>query len=221
MGRRAAVLDVDAVLAEALAGHEADETDAMIDATSALLAQYGLRRWSMDDVAERAGLARATVYRRFESREKLVRVTLVRDARHFFAAISAAVAQAQTIEEKVLEGLVVGLELVSLSPVPRLLESDPGAAIALITSETILRAGRRALVESYETLIGTTVPAADRPEVEAVAEALLRLGLSMLMTPGMLTGAAHDGGGREGMRRALAAVVGPLLSSRPEPGRES
>lgn len=226
MGRRAAVLDVDAVLAEALAGHETDETDAMIDATSALVAEYGLRRWSMDDVAERAGLARATVYRRFESREKLVRVTLARDARNCFAAISAAVAQAHTIEEKVLEGLVVGLELASLSPIPRLLESDPGAAIALITSETILRAGRRALVESYETLIATTVPAADRPEVEAVAEALLRLGLSMLMTPGMLTGAGHDGGGRdgmrrEGMRRALAAVVGPLLSSRPEPGRDS
>lgn len=217
MARRLAVLDLDAVLAEALAGPEPDETDAMIDATSALLAEYGLRRWSMDDVAERAGLARATVYRRFESREKLVRVTLARDARRFFAAISAAVAQARTVEEKVLEGLVVGLELAALSPVPRLLESDPGAAIALITSETILRAGRRALVESYETLTAAPVPAAARPEVEATAEALLRLGLSMLMTPGILTGTGADGrddGDRDGMRRALAAVVGPLLSNR-------
>lgn len=221
MGRRAAVLDVDAVLAEALTGPEPQETDAMVDATSTLLTDFGLRRWSMDDVAERAGLARATVYRRFESREKLVRVTLARDAHRFFAAVSAAVAEVATIEEKVLEGLVVSLELVALSPVPRLLESDPGAAMALITSETTLRVGRRALVESYEMLIAAKVPAAERPQVEAVAEALLRLGLSMLMTPGMLTGAGHDGGGREGMRRALAAVVGPLLSSRPEPGRES
>ena len=225
MARRASTLDIDAVLVEALgppAGSEPDaDADAVLGATSALLGQYGLRRWSMDDVAERAGLARATVYRRFESRDRLVRAALTRDARQFFAAVAGAVERTDSIEDKVVEGLVVGLELVGLSPVPGLLEADPAAALALVTSETILQAGRRALLESYESLTAGPVPPGDRHRVEAVAEALIRLALSLLVTPGVLTGAGADPTGpggtgtdparRERMRTALAAVVRPLL----------
>ena len=228
MARRSATVDLEAVLAEALSSPPApapgaegvtDDAEALIDATSALLGRYGLRRWSMDDVAERAGLARATVYRRFESRDRLVRATLIRDARRFFAAVAAAVEQVESIGDKVVEGLVVGLELVRWSPVPALLEADPAAALALITSDSILTAGRRALIESYESLTGGPLPAGDRCRVEAVAEALIRLALSLLVTPGVLTGAAagSSGSGRpsgDDMRRALAAVVHPLLVPR-------
>ncbi len=237
MGRRPPTVDLDEILAQALSDRPADgrdgagdggpgpggaddgaDTAAMIDATSGLLAAYGLRRWTMDDVAERAGLARATVYRRFESRDRLVRTTLVRDARRFFAAVAAAVAGVESFDDKVVEGFVVGLELVRLSPVPQLLRADPAAALSLVTSESILRAGRRALVESYETLTGQPVDPTGRSGVEAVAEALIRLGLSMLLTPGVLTGGGplgsspEQGPGPDGMRRALDAVIRPLIS---------
>lgn len=216
MARRAAGLDLDAVLAEALAEPAADpDGDAMLDATGALLGLFGLRRWTMEDVAERAGLARATVYRRFDSRDRLVRAALIRDARRFFAAIAVAVEAAASLEEKVVEGFVVGVGLARLSPVPTLLGTDPAAALALITSEPLLVAGRRALVESYETLTGAPVADSERPTVEAVAEALIRLALSLLMTPGLLTGQPVAGGrpepDPEGMRQMLAAVIGPLL----------
>lgn len=229
MGRRAQTLDLDAVLADAVrtdpgAAPIADpDAEAMMDATSQLLGWFGLRRWSMEDVAERAGLARATVYRRFESRDRLVRATLIRDARRFFAAIAGAVDRSAPLEEQVVQGFVVGVELARLSPVPRLLDTDPAAALALVSSDSILQAGRRALVESYESVTGP-VGVADRPRVEAVAEALIRLALSLLVTPGILTGGparpadqAKDAGARDRarseMRRALAAVIGPLVAA--------
>ena len=243
MARRAAVLDLDAVLAGVLAGRDPTaraagpgragvgpdpgatrsgaapvepgpdpDAEAMMDATSQLLGSFGLRRWSMDDVAERAGLARATVYRRFESRDRLVRATLVRDARRFFSAIAAAVDSSAPIEDQVLDGFVVGIGLARLSPVPRLLEADPAAALALVSSDSILQAGRRALVESYEAVNGRPVPAADRLRVEAVAEALIRLALSLLVTPGILTGGTGSPPPGPDMRRALAAVIRPLVA---------
>lgn len=216
MARRAGVPEFDNILTEALSSQPDAGTDAMIDATSELLASYGLRRWSMDDVAARSGLARATVYRRFESRDQLVRATLIRDARRFFAAIAAAVQPIGSFEEKVVEGFVVGLELVRLSPVPRLLDSDPAAALTLLSSESFLRAGRRALVESYESMIGEPVPRADRRRVEAVAETLVRLGLSLLLTPGLLGGVtAGAGDRRDNMRQALQAVIAPLVTTSP------
>lgn len=222
MARRAATIDFRAVLAEAGADCPATgpdgDAEAMMDATSVLLGTYGLRRWSMGDVAERAGLARATVYRRFESRERLVRATLIRDARRVFAAIADAVDDAGAIEDQVVEGFVVGVELARLSPITRLLEADPAAALALVTSDSILLAGRKALVESYETVTGRPVTAADRPRVEAVAEALIRLALSLLVTPGILTGGPVGrltGQGRPEMRQALDAVVRPLVSAPP------
>lgn len=229
MARRAATLDFEAVLTGALSPPPGSDPDAeaMIDATSILLGQYGLRRWSMDDVAAQAGLARATVYRRFESRDRLVRAALIRDARRFFTAVAAAVEAIPSLADKVVEGLVVGLELIRWSPVPSLLEADPVAALSLLTSDSILLAGRRALVERYESLTGGPVPAADRDRVEAAAEALIRLALSLLVTPGVLTGTATgpphpatdgaslrpDARSREDMRRALASVVHPLLGS--------
>lgn len=220
MARRAATIDFRAVLAEVgtdgpPSGSDAD-TEAMMDATSLLLGAYGLRRWSMGDVAERTGLARATVYRRFESREQLVRATLIRDARRLFAAIADAVDSTATIEDQVVEGFVVGVELARLSPITRLLEADPAAALALVTSDSILLAGRKALVESYQSVTGRPVTAADRPRVEAVAEALVRLALSLLVTRGILTGGpvgGPSGPGRPDTRQALAAVVRPLVTA--------
>lgn len=214
MGRRPGVPDLDDILTRALLADDDAGADAMIDATSELIAAYGLRRWSMDDVAARCGLARATVYRRFESRDQLVRAALVRDARRFFSAVAGAVQRVEPFEAKVVEGFVVGLDLVRVSPLPRLLGTDPAAALALVGSESFLRAGRRALVESYESLVGRDLDPADGPRVEAVAEALIRLGLSLLLAPGLLGGTTdQEAGDRDRMRRSLSAVIGPLVSS--------
>lgn len=49
---------------------QADE--AILQATVALLAEEGLAGWSMDAVAARAGVGKATIYRRWPSREALV-----------------------------------------------------------------------------------------------------------------------------------------------------
>ncbi|HEX8003178.1 MAG TPA: TetR/AcrR family transcriptional regulator [Mycobacteriales bacterium] len=50
----------------------ADADDAIVDATLALLSEEGFDRLAMDAVAARAGVAKATIYRRWPSKEALV-----------------------------------------------------------------------------------------------------------------------------------------------------
>ena len=184
MGRRAPLVDLSAILAAAPAGPEDDPaTGAILDATRDLLGQYGMRRWTMDDVAEKCGLARATVYRRFESRNELVRAVIARETRLFFGSVTAAVEKVEDIEGKVVQGFLVGLRLARSSLLAGLLQTDPETAHDLIGSGALVAAGRAALVERYETLRGSRLSRLQRQRAEAVAEVLIRLGLTFVLIP--------------------------------------
>jgi AcrR family transcriptional regulator len=216
VGRRSTAIDLDSVLAGMLhagAGEGLDPAaEAAVQAASELIAARGLHRWSVDDAAERAGLGRATVYRRFPSREELVRAALRREADAFFAAVSAAVASEVTLEAKVLEGLVVSLALAGHSPLGRLLSRDPAAAGALLGSAELLQAATAALADSYRRLTGAPVDEV----VAARAEALVRLGVSYLVAPAWAgDGESDPDGFAARLRRRLAPVVTALVA----PGR--
>ncbi|HET6963988.1 MAG TPA: helix-turn-helix domain-containing protein [Acidimicrobiales bacterium] len=221
--RRAPTLDFDAVLAgllvgEPIPGEEAGDPGAagddpinaaLLDATSALLAEHGTRGWTVDDVALRAGVGRATVYRRFPSRDDLMRAAITRDARRFFAAIADSVRSVETLEDKVVHGFVAGLRLARVSPLSSLLRADPAAAMYLLGSESLLRTAALALTERYEALTGTRLDRSARAQVEVSAEALVRLGISFVLIPGQ-TADLDDRRARD----HLASIIRPLLGSR-------
>ena len=207
--RKAPALDLDAVVAAVLVAVDAG-TDpepggpAVLDATSALLAERGTRGWTVEDVAERAGVGRATVYRRFASRDDLMAGAVARDARRFFAAVAAAVHDVEPIEEKVVQGFMAGLRLARQAPLARLLVTDPAAGVTLLTSQSLLRSAAFALTERYEALLPDPLDPAGRARAESVAEGLVRLGLSFLLIPGPTVDEtrAYD---------HLDAIIRPLL----------
>ena len=49
-------------------GPEDETTRRILDAADELFRQHGVRRCTVDEIAERSGLGRTTVYRRFEGR---------------------------------------------------------------------------------------------------------------------------------------------------------
>lgn len=203
MPRRVPSLDPGALVA-ALSADAGDEVDhVLLDATAALVATYGVRRWSMEDVATRSGLGRSTVYRRFEGRDDLLHAALARDARRFFSAVAEAVADVEDLEDKVVEGFMVGLRALRRSMLPRLVETDPGSVIPLVTAEPLLNVARQALVERYVAL----VPSADRERAQAGAEMLVRIAVSFLLMPDSVI----DLDDTEGARRSLRRLLGPLV----------
>jgi AcrR family transcriptional regulator len=207
--RRTPTLDLNAVVSALIlavdqGGEPGPAGLAALDATSALLAERGTRGWTVEDVAERAGLGRATVYRRFASRDDLVAAAVARDARRFFAAVADAVRDVEPLEEKVIQGFLQGLRLAQGAPLAHLLRTDPVAAMSLLTSEPLLRAAAMALADRYQALLRQPLDAAGREMAESVAEGLVRLGLSFVLIPGPTAD-------EDRARDHLGAVIRPLL----------
>jgi len=61
-----------------------------------------------------------TVYRRVESRDRLVHAALAREFRRFFLAVADEVAGIEPVADRVVEGVLVGLTLAPTSVVVRL-----------------------------------------------------------------------------------------------------
>lgn len=220
--RRIPTFDLDEVLVAALSGSGSDAPPppspnpamaALLDAASALMAERGARDWTMEDVADRAGVGRATAYRRFGGRDDLVRAAVTRDARRFFAAIADSVRAVEPLEEKVVSGFLTGVRLARSSPLGALVRRDPGASMSILTSESLLRAATTALIERYEAIVGGRLPGPARARAELSAEALVRLGLSFVLIPGAIT----DVDGPAPARSRLAGIIRPLVAGRTSP----
>jgi AcrR family transcriptional regulator len=179
-------LDADMTMHDAptLAPAEAadDLTGRILDAALAELRDYGLRRTSMENVARRAGLARATIYRRFPNKPELVRVVAVREVGRMMAHVTRSVSGYPTVRERVVEGFVAGVRLArDDSLLTRLLASEPETTLPYLTidSEFALAAIRGFLVSQ---LVSAPEPTS-LADPEATAEVMVRLGLSVLFAP--------------------------------------
>jgi AcrR family transcriptional regulator len=75
----------------------------ILDATDHLVRQVGIDKTSMADVARAAGVARGTLYRYFESREKLFNALSQRTADHFFTAAAEAMDARPMLSEQLGE----------------------------------------------------------------------------------------------------------------------
>jgi AcrR family transcriptional regulator len=158
----------------------ADELEQRIlDAALEQFRLLGIRRSSIDDVARRARVGRATVFRRFGSKDALVHALVLREVRAVLHMADAVVAEQRSLEARLVEGFRVCLRAAREHPLlTGMLAAEPETILPLLTTD----AGEViALVAAY--LVGH-YPDADVPEdPEQTAEVMTRIGLSLLLTP--------------------------------------
>jgi AcrR family transcriptional regulator len=146
--------------------------------------KFGLRRSTMEDVAKRAGLSRITIYRRFPTKRDLVVAVIMREARRALHAIDSAVAPLSKIEDRFVEGFVVSLRIArDHALLQRLLATEPEMVLPYLTSEAgpVLAVARTFLANHIKR--AQDLGAVRRFEPEPVAELLVRLTQSFLLTP--------------------------------------
>jgi AcrR family transcriptional regulator len=192
-------------------GQDTDPVGASIlDAALAEFLAYGLRRTNVDAVARRAGVSRATLYRRFENKDALVQAVLVRECRRFFGSIAAAVADLPTATERLVEGFVVGVRYARQDRLlSRLLDSDPEALLPYLTVNggVVVAVARDFLVGSAQGLPGADKPVAGR-DPAGVAELFVRLAISFTLTPDSCIPLDTDADVRAFARSYLAVLMG-------------
>jgi AcrR family transcriptional regulator len=182
-----------------------DGAVAVLDATADLLRRSGLGRWSVDDVADLAGVGRTSVYRWFGSRDDLVHAVLARELRQTLLAVGAATAACESFEDRAVEAALVCLDALDGSVVDHLLRHDPQAVLPLLTTGAgpLIALARSALAP---VLLAEGV-ASTSEQAEVLAESLARLGLSFILTRHTIVPVDDP----EALRSSVAELVGPLV----------
>lgn len=163
----------------------ADPHADLLDVARDLFARQGFARTTMEDVARAAGLSRITVYRRLESKEALVEQVVVREFRVYFNQFLTDIAAAHTIEDRVAVGFVSSMTTIRNNPLIRgVMTADPQ-----LVAPTILGEDGRTMTMVAQFLAGQLRLEQDAGYVDAsvdvdlVADLMVRISGSLLMTP--------------------------------------
>ena len=164
----------------------------------------------MDDVADRAGVGRTSVYRKFTSRDELVYAVLARELHEVFRAVTATAALHDSLLDRLVEGAMVALNAVDGSIVMALLQSDPTTFLPFLTTEAgpLLALGRE-LIASQAMALGAEV---DRQTAIELAELAARLGVSFILTRDTVFPVDDPESARRSLRRVLGSAAGAPLS---------
>ena len=204
MSRRRASVDLGAVVSAMAAPVVVDaQATAILDAAESLLRSSGLRRWAVDDVAERAGVARSTIYRLFGGRDDLVHAVLARELRAVLAAIAGAVEAETGLEDKAVAAVAVSLRALDGSVVDALLRLDPATFLPFLTTEAgpLVALAREAVLALAERETGVRPP-------PAMGEVCARMGLSYVLTRETVL-PVHD---LDALRREVRQAIGPMVA---------
>src|SRR5690242_3313972 len=87
-------------------GARLDTPTRILEAAFSCVADLGLGRTTMDDVARTAGVSRQTVYRYYASKEQLVMALVLREEEKFLDGIREAFARDRDLEQALEDGLL-------------------------------------------------------------------------------------------------------------------
>ncbi|MGX9673637.1 TetR/AcrR family transcriptional regulator [Mycobacterium sp. HM-7] len=158
----------------------------ILDAALDVFSKIGIRRATVDEIAQRAGLGRVTIYRRVGGKSEIVTAVLIRESQKLFEAVRAAAARTDNFPDRVVHSFATTIETVRTNAVwNRLLDIEPDTVLPRLTLEgTPLLAG--AVAATAEVLRGPDVAAVPEPALLARAEILVRITHSILLTPTVL-----------------------------------
>lgn len=206
--RRSLTIDPAEVVASvAHSPFDDDEVATLVlDAAAELYERIGIRRCSIEDIAERSGVGRTTIYRRFDGRQQILEAVLGREVRRFFASLIGPSAHLDRFGDVVVESFLAGLSATETSLLASLVRAEPELlALLTIDAAPIIDAARQFLVSLYRT----AAPAEPADGLEVVIEALVRLAISLVLTPTGLFPTDDP----DTARRSLHLLLDPLLAA--------
>jgi AcrR family transcriptional regulator len=190
----------------------AETSERILAAAADQVEDFGLRRFTIDDVAKRLRMSRVTIYRYFPKRDRLLEAVLLREFHRYLAQVGATVAPCPTLEEKLIEGVVFAVGYLRRHRLlQRVLRTEPELILPALTTRgaPVLAAGREFIAE-----IARQAPESlslEPAELEAVSELLARAVLSFLLTPDSVLGMEDDGQVRVFAERYLAPTLRAMI----------
>jgi AcrR family transcriptional regulator len=168
----------------AVAPNVTDDHDPVLDGALAAFLDFGVRKTNMADIARRAGISPATLYRRYSQKSDLVAAVGLREAQRVLSRLSYVVdVEATPLEQLTQLYLAVSEQVRGNDLLHRLLATEPDSVLPKLTvdAEPILEIGRAYLADFLTRLQDEGhLP---RYDVGPVADSLTRLTQSEMLTP--------------------------------------
>ena len=168
--------------------HQPDDiTTRILGATLEQAELVGMRRITMEDVARRSGVGRATLYRRFPTKAALIDAVVLAEARRYFDGNAQACSTATTLEDRLVFGTVFTVTFLrEHALLKKLLRTEPETILPSLTIEAgpILDfAIDQSAAELRTEIYGNAAITPDQERhLRTVAELHTRLTLSFIVT---------------------------------------
>lgn len=161
-----------------------DDRDPVLDAALAAFLDFGIRRTSMGEIARRAGISPATLYRRYAQKSEVVMAVGLREAQRDLGYIDAKIdVTAPPLDQLTQLYTVVSHRLRANKLLQRVLATEPETVLPRLTLEAgpLLDMGRAYLAAFLVRLQNQGhLPSYD---VMPVADWLTRVAQSEILTP--------------------------------------
>ena len=181
-----------------------------LDAAESCYTRFGPAKTTVEDVAQAAGVSRATLYRHFKSRDELLLAVVVREAARLAAEAEVLLQRFDDVGSWIVEGMLLCLREIPRRPLLAMLfapEEVGSASRLVLTSERLLEIGADILRPMFEParrrgLLRESV------EIEALIEWVLRILVSYLTVPSHLARSEPE------LRHLLRVMILPAVLKR-------
>lgn len=199
----------------------ADEAgERILEAAMQQVEDFGVRRFTIDDVARCVGVSRVTIYRHFPKKDRLIEAVLLHELNKFLRDIQAAIAPCETLEERLVEGFVFALTFLREHRLlNRLLRTEPELLLPMFTVKAA-----PILIAAREFIAGFARREAERGElpltedaIAGLSELLARAIISFVLTPDSVLGLQTP----TEIRRFAEHYLAPILRNLGAPPRRS
>jgi AcrR family transcriptional regulator len=182
-------------------------TEGWLDAAEACYTRFGPAKTTVEDVAQAAGVSRATLYRHFKSRDELLAAVIVREAGRLAAEAEVYIRRFDDVGSWIVEGMLLCLREIPRRPLLAMLFDPEEVGMAsrmVLTSERLLAIGSDFLRPMFE-------PARERGllregvQIDVLMEWVLRILMSYLTVPSHLARTDAE------LRNLLRAMILPAV----------
>lgn len=179
--------------------------DKILGATLEWITDTGLSKVSMDEIAHRARLARATLYLHFPGRQALISAAVKSELDRFFADVSEYVVQFDDLDERLVNGFAYAFRLLrSHRTLNAVLELNPQILLPYVFGDAPAIRRARRTVSTY--FFSVDLPEEER---EAAAEHIVRAFHTLILAPTTVFDLDAPDGPERYARSFLLPIVRP------------
>lgn len=170
--------------AETTKTKEGESRIIILDSARDLFVEFGLRKTSMDDVAKRSGIGRATLYRRFGDKDELFQAVIVREVQTDLSKIEIKIRSLDNHLEGLIEAFVMAVTSIDSNKLlDRLFVTEPEHTLPFFTTRFsgVMKFATAYLAERIKR--GQSMGHIHALDANVTAEMILRLIQSLMLSP--------------------------------------